>query len=86
MKKHLNIQTLLLLAFTIRLLITGSSVGDAIAIVGLSALYGYSLLLESKKEPIANKELWDRVVAMEEVSKSTKETVHSLKLASGFRK
>lgn len=86
MEKHLNFPTLILSVFILRPLVLGASLGDALVIIGLSALYGAHYYFESKKEPIANKELIDRIIFLEEQQKSTKEVIHSIKLGSGLRK
>lgn len=86
MKKILNFPLLILLAFIIRPLINGVSLGDAVVILGLSCLYAAYYYFESKKEPIANKELLNRVVELEEQIRITKDIVHSVKLGSSLRK
>lgn len=58
---HIALSLLLL-----RLLVTGASIGDALALIGLSSLLGYQFFLESKKQPIPNKEITDRLLEVEE--------------------
>lgn len=86
MEKYLNFPILILSAFIMRLLITGASVGDSLVILGLSALYSFYYYIESKKQPIANKDLIDRIVELEEQIRATKESVHSIKLGSSFKR
>ena len=73
MEKYLP--TLLITSLLIRCLVFGAGLGDALALVALSGLYGFSLFLSNKKEPLANKELWDRLIAAEEAIKVTREKV-----------
>lgn len=42
------------LGFSIRLIATGANVGDAIALFGFAALYGFNLYIESKREQPVN--------------------------------
>lgn len=86
MEKFLNFPTVILSLFIIRPMILGASIADALVIIGLSALYGFYYYNESKKEPIANKALVDRIVELEEQSRITKESVHSLKLGVGLKR
>lgn len=58
---HLALSALLL-----RLLVTGASIGDALALIGLSALLSYDLYLQSKKEPVANNDIRSRLTELEE--------------------
>jgi hypothetical protein len=50
--------------FTIRLLILGSSLGDAIAVAAFCCLYGYSLWLEHKASEKVTKQVRDEVAAL----------------------
>lgn len=86
MEKHLKFPPLILLSFLIRLLITGASIGDALVMIALCSVYAGYLYLESKKDPIANKSLVDRIVEIEEQVKLNKEVVHSLKLGSSLKR
>jgi nitrogen regulatory protein PII-like uncharacterized protein len=86
MKSYLNLPTLILISFLIRLLIMGASIGDALVIIALSSLYGFFYFIESKKEPEANKELKDRIVELEEQVKIVKDKAASLSLASSFKR
>lgn len=86
MSKHLNFQTLILIAFLARLLITGASIGDAIVIIGLSALYGYCLYQDNNKEAPANKELREKVSNIEEQLKASKDKLNALGIASGLKR
>ena len=51
---HLTFQKSILIAFLIRLLITGANVGDAICIIALAALFGGMAFMEYKKIPDVN--------------------------------
>lgn len=86
MKTNLNLPSLILTAYVIRGLYLGAALGDALAILALSALYASHTYLNGKKEPVANKELLDRIVDLEEQIKVTKETVHSIKLGSSLKR
>ena len=54
MKKYLEVPTILLSAFLIRILITGASVGDSIALAALAGLFGFYYYYENKKEKPIN--------------------------------
>jgi hypothetical protein len=86
MEKYLNFPVLILSAFIIRPIYTGASIGDALVIIGFSGLYAVYTYLENKKQPVANKDLLDRVIFLEEQLKTTKETIHSIKLASTIKR
>lgn len=86
MQKLLNLPTLVLLAFLVRLLITGASIGESIVCLGLCALYSFHLYLDSKKIPVANKELIDRIVSLEESLQSTREKVSALGMGASMRR
>lgn len=86
MKNHLSLPSLVLVAYVARSLYLGATLGDALVVLALSALYASNAYLENKKEPIANKELLNRVVDLEEQIKVTKETVHSIKLGSSLKR
>jgi hypothetical protein len=86
MQKHLNLPTLILSSFLIRLLVLGAGIGEALVIIGLSALYGYHLLLESKKQTPVNKEIVDRIVELEEQLSITKNKVNAINLASSMKR
>lgn len=86
MEKYLNFPVLILSAFLIRPIYSGASIGDALVIIGLSALYGAHYYLQHKKEPTANKDLINRLVDLEEQVKTTKETIYSIKLASSLKR
>lgn len=72
--------------FLIRPIYSGASIGDAFVIIGLAALYAGHYYLESKKEPVANKALLDRLVDLEEQVRITKDVVNGVKLSSTFRR
>jgi len=86
MSKYLNLPSFLLSFFLIRLLITGCGIGDSIALVALSSLYGFYCYLDSRKEPELNKDYKDRLLALEEQIKTTREKVNSITLGSHLRK
>jgi hypothetical protein len=86
MKVLLNLAPLALAFYTIRLLITGASVGDSLTIIGLSALYAFFLFLESKKQIPVNKDLWDRLIEVEEKLGKHQESISSLNVKTIFNK
>lgn len=78
---------LLLLSFImLRVLIVGASFGDSLVVLALCALYAGQHYFESKKEPIPNKEILNRIVDLEEQLKSTKDVIHSLKLGASLKR
>lgn len=68
------------------MLILGASIGDAIAIMALAGLVAFDNHITSKKQPIANKDILDRLIAVEEQIKVTKESVHSIRLGGALKK
>lgn len=86
MSKYLNLPSFLILSFIIRLLIVGAGIGEALVAIALSGLYGFYYYLESKKEPIANKDLLERLLALEDQIKTTREKVNSITLASHLKR
>lgn len=86
MEKYLNFPIVILSAFIIRLLITGAGLGDSLVIIGLSSLYAFNCYLQYKQEPVANKELINRVVELEEQVRITKENISSVKLGVSLKR
>jgi uncharacterized membrane protein YfbV (UPF0208 family) len=78
--------SILLVSFLIRLLVTGASIGDAIVIIALSALFAGWYWLETKKEPVPNAEIKNKIVELEEQLKLTKDKINSVALASSFKR
>lgn len=86
MKKVLKFPSLILLSFLIRLLVTGAGIGDALVMIALCAVYAGHSYLEHIKEPIANKDLINRITEIEEQVKINKEVVHSIKLGASLKR
>lgn len=86
MEKYLNFPVLILTAFIIRPIYFGASIGDALVIIGLSGLYAAYYYLQSVKQPIANKDLIDRIVYLEEQLQLTRESVNSMRLGSSLKR
>lgn len=62
--KHISLVLLSLLLA--RVLITGAQMGEAIGLLSLAGLSALQLFLEFKREPEANKDLKDRLAALED--------------------
>lgn len=77
---------ILLSSFIIKLLITGTTLGDGVAIIALVFLYIGNIYLESKKEKPANSELLDRVIYLEEQLGDTKQKISAISLQTAYRK
>lgn len=86
MKNILSIPSLVLISFTIRMLITGADIGDALVIIGFSGLYAYYLFLESKKDVPVNKDILDRIVATEEQLQVVKSKTDSIMISTTLRR
>lgn len=82
--KLLNLAPYALGTYLVRLLITGASLGDSFTLIGLSGLYAYFLFLESKKQVPVNKEIWDRLIALEEKSKTHQDNFNALQIKNTF--
>lgn len=52
-----NIQIVLLVAFTARLVVFGASIGDALALFALAGLFGFNQWLNSNKEEPVNEKV-----------------------------
>jgi hypothetical protein len=78
--KPKSLTQVLLSAFLIRLLVTGASIGDALALLSLSGIYAYFLYLESTHVPEANKDLKDRLVALEDKVSKTENKIGAMTL------
>jgi hypothetical protein len=76
------IPTVAVSAFLIRLLVTGASIGDAIALTALLGLYAYQMFVDSKTQVPVNKEILDRIIYLEEQLKEAKTKVSALSLGS----
>lgn len=68
----------LLLVVVARAVVFSASVGDALAIAALSALYGFDLYLESKKEVPINDSIKEEISAL-------KSAISALKLQKSLR-
>lgn len=86
MKKHINFPIVILSAFLIRILITGSSLSDSLILASFSALYAFYHFLEQKREPIVNKLILDRINNLEIDHKSIKERVSSATFGSSIKR
>ncbi len=85
MKSLLNIPTCVLVSYLVRLIVTGASLGDALVVIGLSALYGGWVYLESKKDIPVNKPIIDRLCDLEEQLKITKDNLANMKLSTQLK-
>jgi hypothetical protein len=63
--KITHLGQILLSSFLVRLLITGASIGDALALMGLGAVYGIHIYLDAKKIPDPNIEHKARIDSLE---------------------
>lgn len=77
---------ILISLYTIRTLIFGAHIADALVLTSLSCLYGFWLYLESNKEPEVNVDLKNRLISLEESLSATKDKVASISLASSLRR
>lgn len=84
MKQHLP--SLLLISYLIRLLATGATIGDAIVIIALSTVYSGYVWLESKKEPVPNQDIKNRLIELETAIEATKNKMNSISIASTFKR
>jgi hypothetical protein len=87
MLKYMNLLSpVLLLAYVIRLLALGASMGDAIALVGLAGLYAFYLYLENNKEVPVNETVHKELLQNREDMKEMKQTIQALKLGTAFKR
>lgn len=75
-----SLSQLLVCSYVIRLLITGASLGDALALASLAGVYGYFLYLESKREPEINKEIKEKVILLEKLTEQTNNRLSAMQL------
>jgi hypothetical protein len=83
LKSYLSLSLLPL--YLVKTVVLGVSLADSIPILGLTGLFCFFLFLESKREPIANKELKERLLSVEEQLKETKSNVNAIKIGNQFR-
>lgn len=69
---------LLLSLLSLKLTVTGASIGDALALCGLAALFGYRQYTESKKPIPINEEVIKKLNNLESA-------IVSVKMAQGLR-
>ncbi len=86
MSKYLNIPTFILLALLARILYMGAGFGEALGLLALAGLYAFHLFLEEKRQPQANKDLWDRLIALEENNKVIRDKVNSFQIANSLKR
>ena len=86
LKQLINFPRILLSLISIRGLIFGVSAGEAAILIALCGLEAYYQWLQSKEEPIANKELKDRLVDIEEQTKSLKDKVSAMSLGASLKR
>lgn len=82
-RNNMRIKTIceaLLCAFVVRLLVTGASIGDALALLSLASLYGYQEYIKTTKIEDPNAALVSRMVAIEEQSKKISSKVDAQSL------
>lgn len=86
LKNFTCLPPILLSLYILRLLILGSHIADSIIISSLVCLYGGWLYLQHIKEPEANTELKERLIAVEESVKSANQKVTAISLGAGLRR
>lgn len=86
MNKLKHLPVLLIFSYLIRLLITGAGIGDSIVMLVLGALYAGHVYLDHIKEPEANAELRNRLIALEESHATVKNKVNSMSLGATLKK
>lgn len=82
MKEILNLPAIALSAVVIQSLIMGISLGNALSIVGLAALYGVYYYFESKKEAPINESVKKELKTLQEEVNVMKAALQSQKLGT----
>jgi hypothetical protein len=82
MKEILNLPAVALCSVIIKSLITGISIAEALAIVGLAALYGLYYYYESKKEPPLNDSIKAELKNLQDEMNVVKAALQSQKLGT----
>jgi len=77
-----NFPILILSLFLLRLLITGASIGDAIALIALSGIYGFFKYLEHMKQPDINAEVKAQLEQVKADMSEVKNVVNTMKLGN----
>lgn len=77
--------TLLLPIFLIKTTFLHGGLADALIIAALAGLFCFYLYLESKKEPVANKDLIDRIIYLETQTVEMKSKVSAIQIGNQFR-
>lgn len=83
--KLLNFPLVILSLFTLRLLITGASIGDSIALLGLAALYGFYYYIEANKEPEINVEFKEKFEQLKIEIENLRHAQNTIKIASQIK-
>lgn len=77
--KDINYSVALLCLLVGKVLITGASIGDAIAIAALAGLYGFTYYVESKREIPINDQIKSELEQM-------RSSINGLKISKTFQK
>lgn len=84
MRSFFNLPTLLLTSLVIKCLYSGTGLGEALALLSLSALYAGQKWLELQQQIPVNKAILDRLVEVEEQVRVAKDSLNGLKIASTY--
>lgn len=82
MKKVYNIPALILVAYSIRLLAFGASLGDALVTVGLCSVFALTLWIDSKKETPVNDSIKEEVKLLRIEVQKVADSQNSIKLGA----
>lgn len=82
MKSLINLPSIALLCYLGRVVYLGASIGDALCLFSLSALYAGWIYHDAQRAIPVNKAILDRLVDLEEASKVTNTKIDGLKLTS----
>lgn len=83
--KKLDISQILLIGYLIRLLIFGSSIGDAIALAALAGLFAFTHYLSYQKQPEINAVVQANLEKVSKELEDVKNTVNAIKVGTQLR-
>lgn len=69
-------------SYLVRILVTGASIGDAIALTAFCGLFAYFLFLETKKAIPVNKDIYEKLTYLEEQLGLAKSKLSSIQLGN----
>ena len=84
MKRFINLPCILLSILTLKVLFTGTSIGDAIGLFALGSLSGFWFYLEENREEPINEQCKKDILTLAKEIDTVKAALNSVKLANNI--